>query len=236
MNSSSHDKSNPSYSNYRLILPYTAPYFAYVLIANLFGGLEPEWNYLIRIIVVSALIVWSWRWYVPFRGPKNGFVSSIYGVCFGIIGTVLWVLLLKPFIDPAAEQWNMLAFVLRLIAATLLVAVFEELLTRVFIFRIAYQWFETRKTTSNALEHVMHDKSLNSVGPGQWSLFAVAFSTIAFMLGHQVVEWPAAFVYGILMASLWIIRKDVLACIVAHGTTNFALGIYVYRTNSWGLW
>ena len=224
------------YPNYRLILPYSAPYFAYVGIASLLSGIPAEWNYLLRIIVVSSLIIWAWRWYIPLVGPKRQSVSIIYGIVFGIGGTILWIILLMPFIDQTSKPWGGVSFSTRLFASTLLVPILEELLMRVLIFRLAFQWFNERKQNDNALEEVLHNQSINWVRPGEWNYFAVFFSTLAFTVGHQIVEWPAAIIYGILMASLWIIRKDIISCIVAHGTTNLALGVYVYRTQSWGLW
>lgn len=226
----------PRYSNYRLILPYAAPYFAYVMIATLFPGIPDGWNYALRIAVVSTLIVWAWHWYVPFLGPKSKALSIASGVAVGLLGTVLWVVALTPFADPASPKWSGFPFLLRLLATTLLVPVFEELFIRVYIFRIAYQWFNEKKQRQHAFEEVMNKQSVNLVKPGQWNAFAVFFSTLAFALGHQIAEWPAAVIYGLLMVALWIVRKDVISCIVAHGTTNLALGIYVYRTQSWGLW
>ena len=205
-------------------------------IATLFSGLPAEWNYLLRIAAVSIFMGWAWRWYVPFKGPKNISLSVIYGVLVGIVGTVLWIVALVPFVDESATASNGFSFSLKLLAATLLVPIFEELFIRVYLFRIAYQWFNEKKLNKNALEDVMHNKSIDAVRPGEWNYFAVIFSTIAFALGHQVVEWPAALLYGLMMASLWIVRKDIISCIVAHGTTNLALGLYVYRTQSWGLW
>ena len=46
----------------------------------------------------------------------------------------------------------------------------------------------------------------------------------------------AALAYGLIMAGLWIVRRDLLTPIVAHAVTNLALYIYVFKTQSWGLW
>ena len=53
-----------------------------------------------------------------------------------------------------------------------------------------------------------------------------------FLLQDQL----AAFVYGLIMSSLLILRKDMLSCIIAHGTTNFTLAFYVKHTEQYGLW
>ena len=118
-----------------------------------------------------------------------------------------------------------------------MVPVFEELLMRGYIFRVAYQWEEQRKINKEkAFDIALHNQTINDFDPGAWNMPAILVSTAAFTLGHQIQEWPAAILYGILMVLLWIKRKDLISCIVAHGTTNLTLGLYVYFTNSWALW
>ena len=229
--------SDNKYSYYKLALPYALPYVAYVIIANLFSGLDPGANYTIRVVVVSAILFWGWRSYVPFRGPGNSIYSIIIGIIFGIAGTLLWIALLSPFVTSGKIAPDNFSFFMRLFASTLLVPVFEELLMRVYVFRLAHQWYVERKTnTHDAYQKVVHEKSPNNFKSGDWNFFAIIFSTIIFTLGHQVIEWPSAIVYGLLMVLLWILRKDILSCIIAHATTNLAFGIYVYATGSWQFW
>jgi len=83
---------------------------------------------------------------------------------------------------------------------------------------------------------VLDEDSISNVRPGAWSVGAVLISSLVFALGHTIPEWPAAVAYGILMSILWIIRKDLLSCIIAHGTTNLTLALYVYFTGHWELW
>lgn len=71
---------------------------------------------------------------------------------------------------------------------------------------------------------------MSEVSPGAWSWAAVGISILAFTSGHAVHEWPAALAYGLLMAGLWINRKDLIACITAHAVTNIALACFVYAT------
>lgn len=224
-------------SNYSLLLPYLAPYIAYVGIGSLCSQLPAEWNYSLRIVIVTVILIWAWGRYIPFIGPKRTLISAVWGVLGGLLGTVIWISLLSPFVGLDSDDWSHAAFYLRLFAASLLVPVFEELLMRGYIFRIAYQWEMERKSNKEkALDRVLHDQSINNFIPGAWSKYAILVSTIAFTLGHQVHEWPAAILYGSLMVFLWIKRKDLISCIVAHGTTNLTLGLYVYFTNHWELW
>lgn len=225
--------------NHRLLVPYAAPYFAYVLIATVAGRFVPmEVNYLLRIVIVSATLLWARQWFFSFKGPKSFVVSALVGILAGVAGLILWIALLTPFVSIAnGKPWSQSAFVLRLLAAGFLVPVFEEVLMRGFIFRLALQWDEARKSkATDALSIAMDERSVNDVQPGAWSWAAVVVSTLVFTLGHTTPEWPASIAYGLLMAGLYVWRKDLLSCIVAHGVTNIGLSIYVYQTGNWQLW
>jgi len=155
----------------------------------------------------------------------------------GLGGAYIWVVLLRPFVDPAGEPYSDAAFVLRLAAAGLLVPIFEEMLTRGYILRLVVQWDKLRKKGSgDAIGEALNSCSIADAAPGEVTLWAIVISTVGFTVGHTVPEWPAAVAYGLLMAGLWMTRKDLLTCIIAHGTTNIALGFYARATAQWGLW
>jgi membrane protease YdiL (CAAX protease family) len=160
------------------------------------------------------------------------------GILAGVAGLILWIALLTPFVSIGdGKSWSQSAFILRLLAAGFLVPVFEEVLMRGFIFRLALQWDEARKSkATDALSIAMDQRSVNDVQPGAWSWAAIIVSTLVFTLGHTTPEWPASIAYGLLMAGLYIFRRDLLSCIVAHGVTNIGLAIYVYQTGKWYLW
>ena len=129
------------------------------------------------------------------------------------------------------------AIQLRFIAAGIFVPIFEELFIRGYIFRVAYQWeMQRRAGCKEPLAEVLDGMSIDAVAPGAWSYGAIAISTVAFVVGHHTTEWLAATAFGLLMAWLWIQRRDLLSCIVAHGTANMALAAYVWNTGEWGLW
>lgn len=225
--------------NRRLLLPYAAPFMAYVLVASLLGDLvSKEIDYALRIVLSTSLLIWAWKWYFPMLGPRSPLVSIFWGGVVGLVGIVVWIVTLLPFTDPeAAEPWSPTAFVLRLLAAGLLVPFVEEILMRGFVFRLAYQWWEGRRSgQEEALAVALDEKSVNDVQPGAWSWMAVIISTLAFASGHHMYEWPAAVLFGLLMAGLWIFRKDLLSCIAAHSVANIVLALYVLQTGSWHLW
>ena len=102
-------------SNRDLLLPYAAPYFAYVGIAALGTDRIPvELVYALEIIIVPLLLVWAWKWYAPITGPKSNLGSFLYGIIFGIAGLIIWCVLLAPFIDIKGEPWSNSGFILRL--------------------------------------------------------------------------------------------------------------------------
>lgn len=229
----------PRLSGAKLIAVYGLPLLAYVLWDQApEGWLTRETSYALRLVATAAAMAWAWRWVVPLRGPRSRSASVVSGVIAGAVGTVLWIAALTPFVDPAgAEAWPPTAFALRLAGASLLVPLFEELLMRGYVFRAALLWDAARRSGDpEPLGQIFDARAIASVQPGQWSVAAVALSTVFFALGHTPSEWPAAVLYGLLMSGLWIARKDLLSCVVAHGVTNACLAVYVATSGRWELW
>lgn len=226
-------------TNRQLVVPYALPYLGYVGLASIPAHLvSAEVNYVLRLIVVPLLLVWGWRWYGPLAGPRSPRGSLLVGAVAGLAGLGLWLALLAPFVDrEAAAPWSVSGFVLRLLCAGLLVPVFEELLMRGFVLRLALQWDQARRSGDrHALDTALDKRSIDHVPAGEWSWPAILLSTLVFTAGHQPTEWPASIAYGLLMARLWVNRKDLLACIVAHGVTNVALALFVSATGFWHFW
>ncbi len=226
-------------ANSELLIPYAAPYVAYVAIGNLFGPhMSVEQVFAARIVVVASLLFWAWPKYAPLAAQGNaGSARSIAaGVGAGLLGTLLWIVLRKPF-PGDATPWTENVFIFKLLTAGFFVPVFEELLMRGYVFGLALQWDRSRKAGARKpFEKAFNEKSIHDVEPGAWSLCAVTISTVFFALGHAYEQWLAAFAYGLLMSALWIVRKDLLTCIVAHGVTNLCLAFYVYSHEQWALW
>ena len=211
---------------------------AWVLIpALLHHWLDMAWIYFLRMVMVTILL-WSFRkCYLSIFSGRSRLQSILMGILLGITGCILWVILLTPFISENTRPWDPLPFFLRAISATLLVPVFEELLMRGYIFKLASQWdlFKKRKK-ENALALTLDHATVNDGHPPQWSMSGVLISTFFFTMGHAVHEWPAALAYGLLMAFLLIKTGGLLACVVGHATTNLTLAMYVWFTGQWGFW
>ncbi len=212
------------------------PYVLYVGIASLPSGwLTPAWGYALRIVATGAAVAWAWRLYAPFRGSGSIAASAGLGAAAGLLGTVLWIGLVRPFAPADAPALDLDAAVLRIVAATLLVPIFEEALMRGYVLRLALQWDRARPSAQDPFG-VALSGSIHDVEPGAWSWMAIAVSTAVFTLGHRPFEWPAAIAYGLLMCGLWIYRRDLVGCVVAHAVTNGTLGLYVITTGAWALW
>jgi CAAX prenyl protease-like protein len=227
----------PFFSNYSLLVPYAAPYAIFVLMASLGGGLPDTLNYSLRLVLTTAALAWAWRWYIPLTGPKDSRFSILYGASYGVVGLVLWIVLCAPFAPHDAAAWEPAPFYLRMAAAATVVPLAEELLLRGYVFRLAYQWDLRRKQSRDEAFHsALFEQTIGDVKEMKWSLPAVAVSTVAFALGHQPWEWPAAVVYGLLMCFLVVRRQDLIACVVAHSVTNIGLALYVTSTGNWQYW
>jgi membrane protease YdiL (CAAX protease family) len=124
-----------------------------------------------------------------------------------------------------------------LLAAGALVPLAEELLMRGYVLRLLVLWErEGGSAWRGAFGRAFDSGSVHALEPGAWTPLAVVGSTLVFAAGHAPEEWLAATAYGLLMASLWIVRKDLLSCVLAHAATNVALALYVGTTGRWELW
>ncbi len=228
----------PAETNRRLALPYLLPYAAYVGIASLPADwLSVEANYALRIAVVPALLAWGWKSYRGFLGPSSPAGSVAWGVLVGVLGLGAWIALKWSFVVPGSEPWGPAAWSLRLAASTLIVPVFEELAMRGYVLRFLVQWQQaSAEKGKDPFGDALDRLSIHDLAPGAATPVAVFGSAAAFMVGHGAAEWPAAFAYGLLIAALWIARRDLLSCIAAHAATNFLLALYVRATGHWELW
>ena len=219
-------------------MPFVLPYAAYVGIAALADGhVAREWDYAARIVVTGALLLWARRRWLPLCGPRPVAGSIAAGAVAGVVGLGLWVLLLAPFVDGPAGAWSGPAWTLRLLAATLLVPFFEEQLLRGLVLRVVVQAQRARRGgASDPLHHALEEESVHDLEPGAWTWLALVVSSVLFAVGHPPREMPAALAYGLLMGGLWVWRRDLLSCVVAHAVTNLALALYVAQGDHWAVW
>lgn len=225
-------------TNQHLLWAYAVPYVLFTATGALSQKvLGPEALYALRIVLCAAALAFFWRRYAPLRGPRSPAGSIGVGVLAGLVGLAIWVALVLPFAPEKTEPWTGTAFLLRAVAAVLLVPLLEELLLRGYVLRLIVQWQEARRQgKEKPFEDAFDHASVNDVQPGAWTWLAVIGSSVLFALGHLPYEWPASVAYGLLMAGLWVWRKDLLTPVVAHAVTNLGLAVLVWSRELWALW
>lgn len=217
---------------------YVAPYAAYVLVLAAPATLVSRPVAYALAWAASAVTLWlGRRFYLPVLGPYQPVPSILVGIVGGLAGTILWVALKQPFYPSGGVAWETDVFWARLIASSTVVPVFEELLFRGFVLLGAMQWAAARAARMpDPLGVALNQSSVHEMPSGSWTPLAAGISTIAFAAGHAPGEWLAACAYGLLMAALWAVRKDLLTPIVAHATTNAALAFWVRASGQWNVW
>jgi len=224
-------------SNRELLLPTLLPYLAYTGVATLMQGVPGELDYALRLLACGAALAWAWPRLGPLSGPRSRSGSLIAGAAAGLLGSALWIGLILPFAAPPGPAWQPLPFALRLLAASTVVPLIEERLMRGYLLGLVVQWQRARRERRDRpLRHALDQHSVRELEPGAWSGLAVAVSSLLFAAGHQPDEWLAALAYGLLMAALWIARRDLLSCVVAHAVTNATLAGIVLAGGRWELW
>jgi CAAX prenyl protease-like protein len=217
-----------------LIVPF-ALYLVLSQISTQFPNYYPYF-YTVSVTLVGAVT------FILLRGRSivKMHLNIAPGVIFGIVGIVAWILICRlqleqsiirllpewlqsgerasfnPFrsIDSTLGQWGFVG--IRLLGLAVLVPVIEEVFWRGFLLRwiISPDW---------------QDQEI-----GVFSLKSFLWVTFLFTLAHP--EWIAAAVYCSLLNILLYWKRDLWVCIVAHGTSNLLLGIYVIYYRTWELW
>jgi membrane protease YdiL (CAAX protease family) len=215
------------------------------------------WIYSAKIALVVLTMIAVWPGYRTF--PWRFHASA---VVVGVVGVVLWIVLchlrLEPKIlgpldrflgglipgrDPTAEPsigllgmlgtgersaynplvyladqpalaWAFLA--VRFFGLAIVVPVIEEFFLRGFLMRFVVheQWWQVPFGTATRA--------------------ALVVGTAVPMLMHPG-ELLAAFVWFSLVSWLMVRTKNIWDCVVAHGVTNFLLGVYVVAFDQWQL-
>ncbi len=183
--------------------------------------------YLLKMAVVTALLI-------VLRAPRQDIRPTVRvlpaAILVGLVVFAEWILIdkyipyphlgrrtgLDPFIALPDPTLRALFLVARFYGLVLLVPVMEELFYRSFLLR----WI-TRPDFA-------------ALPIGEFSGAAFAFVAVLFGLSHP--EWLVAILcscaYGLLLRR----TRSLFACIVAHGVTNLALGVYILMFHDWKYW
>lgn len=116
--------------------------------------------------------------------------------------------------NPHVTGW--LNFWIHMFGTSVVIAVIEEYFFRGFL----YRW--------------MQGSPFFKIDSGElhWPMLLL----IAAFFGIEHFEWMAGIICGLCFGLLYIKTQDIWATIIAHGTTNFLLGLYVIKYNAYQFW
>jgi CAAX prenyl protease-like protein len=219
---------------------YFAPFAAFLgfnllneLVKKVFGGwagpwwqTDPQmWVFPLQTVVCGYLLFRWWRLY-EFKFPDAKALAI--GAGAGVLVLLIWV---------APQAWlgfaprnkgfdlnyfgtsgpRYLATVgFRFFRLAVVVPLLEEIFWRGYLMRVL----------------IAEPFTSVKIGAFTWLSFLVV--TAGFCLEHQMIDWPAALLAGVIYNLVAIRTQNLGACVLAHGVTNFILGIFAMRTGQWG--
>lgn len=213
-------------------LPRVLPFLVYIVflfVADVLGRLgmsaaDLRWLYPVKVGVVLAILLAYRRHYTELSGALSLRAAAL-AVVTGVVVLVLWINLDASWMlvgsaggfDPrtnGAMDWPLT--VLRLLGATLVVPVMEELFWRSFLLR----WIDNPRFLG--------------VDPRQIKLLGIVATVILF--GFEHTQWLAGIVAGLAYTLLYMHSRVLASPILSHAVTNGLLGIWVITTGAWSYW
>jgi CAAX prenyl protease-like protein len=205
-------------------LPYVAPFALFLGLTGIQQALPGSvlWVYPVKTVLTGAAVVALARW-LKTQGEPNAFAAAGVGVAVLLV----WVLSdgLYPLIDahPAFDPYGAMSrsqahvwIAFRLAGAAVLVPIVEEFFWRGFLIR----WL------------VQSDFRAVRLGTFTWYSFLVTSGLFA--VEHD--RWLAGLIAGVAYNVVYYRTRSLKACVIAHGTTNLGLGIYVLVSHQWRFW
>lgn len=200
------------------------PFLALMAVTMLLRAFSSGFDllYPLRVIAMAG-VLWALRDSYPLRGWRFSFVP----VAIGAVAFAAWMLLApgpgsaeeEAALDPLqlGEPWTMLWLLFRIVGSVVTVPIAEELFFRGFVVRRCI------------------DADADAVPVGRLTWLALIVSSAAFGALHGQA-WLAGTVAGMLFAAALAWRRSLADAVVAHGTTNLLLSLYVIGTGSWTEW
>jgi len=184
--------------------------------------------YPVKALLVGSLLVILFRHYqeLRFRDLLH-WKPTLASILLGLAVFVLWINMdwqfatvgSGPGFDPtqvAVETNRNVLIFFRFFGAVLVVPVMEELFWRSFLLRYL----------------IKADFAEVTIGAFTWGSFAIA--SVLFGLEHNLIL--AGMMAGVAYNLLLYRTKSLSQCVLAHGVTNLALGLYVLQTGNWQFW
>jgi uncharacterized protein len=224
------ENESPAPDPIKAAIPYAVPMILFLALTYLEKYITPyPLAYGIKVALVTVALVYFsrvWRHEIRFEGRV-----ILPALLVGLVTFGEWVWLDKaipypslgsrvgynPMAEIADPTWRGVFIATRFYGLAVLVPIMEEVFWRSFLLRF-----------------VTDQDKWKSLPVGTFS--ALAFVVVAglFALAHP--EWLVAAVCAMLYAGLLYWTRSLFACILAHATTNLALGIYVLNTGDWKYW
>lgn len=214
----------------QLLLPFALPYVLYTgLTEGLPSAIAPAWQQGIKGAVVAAALI-AFRHSYRFGAFRPAHAAWVLGAA--PVALVLWVgplLALRSFGIP----WEIPAFggragfALHLVNSVVLVSLFEELLTRVYLMEWSCQAWE-RRNGRNFLDALLVTQDATPADRPRLPIIpaSVILTTAVFTLGHAPNEYASAVLY--FLFTTWIYRRtgSLGVCIGIHAVTNLILAVF----------
>lgn len=191
------------------------------------SGIDTRWLYPVRTVVVGAVLLFFWKRYDELRGTfsmPGGFWAL--SIIVGLIVFALWVNLDarwmmmgepgKGFDPRDGGHINATLALFRVLGASIVVPIMEELFWRSFVMR----WIDNPRFLEVTATAV--------------TVKAVLISSVVFGFEHN--EWFAGIIAGLAYAWLYRLTGNLWVPIVSHAITNGLLGLWVLYTGAWHYW
>ncbi len=213
------------------VLPF-ASYMAFIAITGLVSSDSSEqtflWIYPLKITLVSALLIYYWKKYPELKEkPFSNMLDVFLSIGVGLFVYFAWVRLdfswatqgevgegYNPY--EAGTQIGVILAGIRLIGASVVVPLMEEIFWRSFIIRYIISPDFTR------------------VKLGAFTLPSFLITVVLFGVEHHF--WLAGMMAGVTYNLLLYRTQRLWPCILAHAVTNLTLGIHVLITKEWFWW
>ena len=217
------------------VLPF-AVYMAFIalmpVISHLWQLISPTTPfddrliYPIKVACVALLLTFLWKRFKELLDINLQWLDVLWSVAVGVAVFLLWINLDQGWMkigdspgfnprDPAGNI-NWYLALPRLLGATLVVPIMEELFWRSFLAR----WIER--------------PDFLNVTPTHIGLRALLISSVLFGIEHTL--WLAGITAGLAYGALYILRGKLWAPVLAHATTNGLLGLWVLQSKQWDFW
>lgn len=183
--------------------------------------------YPVKITLVTVALVVLWKHYSEVRFKGISVSDTALSVMVGLVVFVLWINMDWPFAvfgemegyDPGISGGGTTPLALlgvRLFGASVIVPLMEEIFWRSFLLRYII------------------NPDFMAVQIGRFTAVSFVISTVLFGLEHNM--FLAGMMAGAAYTLLLYRTKSIAQCVIAHGITNLALGIYVINTGQWRFW